>query len=148
MITDVPKYLLVEMSAAPLVFLRVVEAKGYLSSGKAKTLAEAARMADLSRSALYKYKDLVFAYSGKSSTRMITVRLVLKDRPGVLAAVISEFYKARANILTLNQNIPVSSLAPVSITARVDDMLIEVDELIAAIKMLDGVERIENIAGE
>ena len=38
-------------------------------------------------------------------------RQVLHDRPGVLMALISAFYDAGANILTVNQNIPVLGAA-------------------------------------
>ena len=41
----------------------------------------------------------------------MTIHAVLEDRPGVLMALISSFYDAGANILTVNQNIPVMGAA-------------------------------------
>ena len=101
------KLLLVDADALPEVFLKVIEAKQYLASGAAVNTSEAARMAGISRSAFYKYKNAVFPYKDKGASRLITVHAVLQDRPGVLMALISAFYSAGANILTVNQNIPV-----------------------------------------
>ena len=51
------KYLLVDMSVLPDVYARVIEAKGYLQSGEAANSSQAAKMAGISRSAYYKYKE-------------------------------------------------------------------------------------------
>jgi chorismate mutase len=45
------KYLLVEESIAPDIFKKVLEAKKYLATGKARNSSEAVRLADISRSA-------------------------------------------------------------------------------------------------
>ena len=57
-----PKYYIVEASALPEVFLKVVEAKHLLSTGKAATVNEATRMTDISRSAFYKYRDAIMPF--------------------------------------------------------------------------------------
>ncbi|MDD5953233.1 MAG: ACT domain-containing protein [Oscillospiraceae bacterium] len=141
-------FLLVESSALPPVFSKVIEAKEYLRNAQAGSTAEAARMAGISRSVFYKYKDSVYPYVERSPESIITVQVVLYDRPGVLMAVISQFYSAGANILTINQNIPVKGKAVVSISARVDGMEEPVDALMDQLRHVDGVKTIENIAGE
>ena len=88
------KLLLVSADALPEVFRRVVEAKQYLMSGAAANTSEAARMAGISRSAYYKYKDSVYPYQSKGASRLVTIHAVLEDRPGVLMALISSFYDA------------------------------------------------------
>ena len=55
-------YLLVDSVVLPDVFLKVIEAKRILSTGKTKTVNEAVKEAGLSRSAFYKYKDFVFPF--------------------------------------------------------------------------------------
>ena len=52
-----PKYYLVDRTLLPEVFQRVIEANEAIASGKAATASEAAKIAGLSRSAYYKYKD-------------------------------------------------------------------------------------------
>lgn len=110
--------LLVDAGVLPEVFGKVLEAKEHLQSGRAATAAEAARMAGISRSAFYKYKDAVFPYDAERSGSILTLHLILRDRPGVLSSVLSSFAAAGVNILTVNQNIPAGGVASVSISAR------------------------------
>ena len=141
-------FLLVDESALPDIFKKVMAAKQYLIAGTASSTSEAGPMARISRSAFYKYKDAVYPYKDKASSRLITLHAVLQDKPGVLMSLISAFYAAGANILTVNQNIPVMGVALVSISARVDCLRMSLDELLDSLRSLDGVQTIENIAGE
>ena len=86
--------LLVDAGVLPEVFGKVLEAKEHLQSGRAATAAEAARMAGISRSAFYKYKDAVFPYDAERSGSILTLHLILRDRPGVLSSVLSSFAAA------------------------------------------------------
>ena len=139
-------YLLVEQDVLPEVFTKVLQAKQFLLNGEASSTSEAVRMAGISRSVFYKYKDAVYPYNRKLSSHMITVQAVLLDRPGVLMALVSEFYSKGANILTINQNIPVNGRALVSISARVYRMDSSVEELLELLKQIDGVLSIDSIS--
>lgn len=112
------RLLLVDSSVLPDVFLKVVDAKRLLAVGKAKSLSEAAKVAGISRSALYKYKDCVFVHNEELDDKVITISTNLEDRPGVLSSLINLLSEQQANILTVNQNIPVDGVAPVTISAR------------------------------
>ena len=50
-------YLLLDMSVLPEVYVKVIEAKGYLQSGEAANASQAIKMAGISCSAYYKYKE-------------------------------------------------------------------------------------------
>jgi chorismate mutase len=139
-------YLLVDKKVLPQVFSKVVEAKQYLINSEAASTSEAVRMAGISRSVFYKYKDAVYPYNSKVTDRIITIQAVLYDKPGVLMALISGFYSVGANILTINQNIPVSGKALVSISARVDNMVGSVEDLLLLLRQVSGVQTIENIS--
>ncbi len=141
-------FLLVDQEALPPVFAKVIEAKEYLRNSQASSTTEAARMAGISRSVFYKYKDAVYPYQEKNTDSIITVQVVLLDKPGVLMALISQFYRVGANILTINQNIPVNGKALVSISARIDHMEGSLDDLLLCLRQVDGVQSIGNIAGE
>ena len=141
------KLLLVDAQALPEVFRRVVKAKQLLASGLSANASDAARKAGISRSAYYKYKDAVFPYEDKAAAPLITVHAVLEGKPGVLMALISAFYAAGANILTVNQNIPVMGAALVSISARVDTARLSTEELLNSLRGVEGVKTIENITG-
>ena len=141
-------YLLVEAGSLPEVYGKVLQVKQILANGEASSTSEAVRMAGISRSVYYKYKDAVFPYSQKQTTRILTIQAILQDRPGVLMTVISVFPAVNANILTITQNIPVDGRALVSISARIDSMDLTVDALLQRLQHLDGVLSIQSIGDE
>lgn len=133
------KYYLVNSSILPPVYAKVVEAKNYLASGEASNASQAAKMAGISRSAYYKYKDAIFEYSADSSEETLTINAKLKDNAGVLSALMSELYKAGTNVLSVSQSVPVNSVADVSVTVRATDMAVTADDLLEGIKKINGV---------
>lgn len=132
-------YYLINSSVLPPVYSKVIEAKGYLASGEAANASQAAKMAGISRSAYYKYKDAVFEYSAYGSDETLTVNAKLKDNAGVLSALMNELYKAGANVLSVSQSVPVNSVADVSVTVRTTDMNATRQELLEHIKNICGV---------
>lgn len=140
--TNSTRFLLVDASVVPDVFLRVVEAKQLLARGKAKSFSEAAEMVGISRSTFYKYKDTVFTYDGAMTKQIATISAELEDRAGVLSALLAALSEKGANILTINQNIPVDGVAPVSISMRVDHLQVSSDTLIQSLSTLDGIVNI------
>lgn len=136
---DKIKYYLVNANIIPEVFSKVITAKNLLASGEAASVCQAVRMAGISRSAYYKYKDAIFEYNTQESDETATINAKLKDNAGVLSALMSEIYKAGANVLSVNQSVPVNSVADVSITVRIAEMNISSDELVNSIKVIDGV---------
>ena len=56
-------YFLVDLSILPSVYSGVIAAKNLLASGEAVSVSQAVKMAGISRSAYYKYKDKIFEYS-------------------------------------------------------------------------------------
>ncbi len=145
---DIPKYLLVDTKVLPEVFSKVMLAKRLLARGKAKNSSEAAKMAGISRSAYYKYKDSVHAPQTAVSDNITTYYAVLEDIPGVLSSFITELYKAGANILTVNQNIPVDGVAPVSISARTNHLQMDEDEFVSYLTGLSGVVEVKKLTSQ
>ena len=144
---SMPKYYIVEASALPEVFLKVAEAKRLLDSGEAGTVGEATKLTGISRSAFYKYRDVMMPFQNLMAGRIITFQLTLKDRTGVLSGILSIFAYNGANILTINQNIPVGGCAIVTISAETGDMHISVEELLGRMGNLSGVLKAEIVAG-
>ena len=125
-------------------FLRSLDAKRLLSQGKAKNSSEAARLAGISRSAFYKYKDGVSIYNDQQS-KIVTYSLTLMDNPGVLSNVLSELSHYGANVLTINQNIPMDGAAPVTISFTTGGLLIDEHDLRQALRAIDGVVQCRNL---
>lgn len=142
-----PKYYLVEANALPEVFLKVAEAKRMLETGEAATVNEATRATGISRSAFYKYRDSLMPFQNLMAGRIITFQLMLKDRTGVLAGILSIFSYYGANILTINQNIPSNGCAMLTISAETSELLCPVEELLKKTGNLDGVIKSEIVAG-
>ena len=137
-------YLLVDMSVLPEVYVKVIEAKGYLQSGEATNASQAAKMAGISRSAYYKYKDKIFEYSEQGDD-VTTINAKLQDNAGVLSSVMNELYLAGANILAVNQSIPVNNIADVSITVSFAQSGHMTDEVLEKIKSVGGVKSVESV---
>lgn len=131
-------YLLVDMSILPDVYTRVIKAKNFLQSGEATNASQAAKMAGISRSAYYKYKDKIFEYSEQGED-VSTINAKLRDNAGVLSSVMNELYMAGANILAVNQSIPVNDVADVSITVRLSDADVSKSDVEQKIKSIVGV---------
>ena len=105
-------------------------------------------MVGISRSVFYKYKDAVFPYNKKQSSQILTIQAVLLDRPGVLMSLMAVFYDVGANILTINQNIPVDGRALISVSARTEAMEMPVEDLLEKLRNVEGVLSIQSIRDE
>lgn len=136
---------LVDKKVLPEVFDKVLLAKSYISRDIAKNSTEACRLADISRSAFYKYKDSVFFYEDKDKGRLVTYYLRLSDETGVLARVLQKLSKFNSNILTVNQNIPVDRVAVVTISFRIDNDTVDTDILLQEIGNINGVVKAKQI---
>mgnify|MGYP001534608856 FL=1 len=143
---ETERYLLINSKVLPPVFESVIYAKELLSLGKATSAAKAAKMAGISRSAFYKYKDFVFKYSA-GSVSSLNLSAVLSDRAGVFSALTAALYKCGANIITLNQGLPENGTAAVAITVSLAAADITPEELLERLTKVDGVISVKRIDG-
>lgn len=141
------KLYIAEASVLPEVFVKVCEAKEHLETGRAATVADAVAMAGISRSAFYKYKDSVAPFRDMKRDQAITFSILIHDRPGALSAVLAIFADSGANILTINQAVPVNGVAMVTLSFFPGGMELTLDELRAKLKALPTVVRLELLAG-
>ncbi len=135
------KYLLVDPSILPEVFSKVMEVKNLLAKDPGKAVNEAVREVGISRSAYYKYKDYVFPFYETSRGRVITLFFVLEDVSGVLSRIIHEIAQAKANVLTINQNIPINGLADVTISIETEEMEMNIRDMMDRIGTIQGIRR-------
>ena len=141
------KILLVDSVALPDVFEKVVEAKKLLATGEAKTASEASRMCGISRSAYYKYKNSVFEYS-RPIGKTLSLQAVLRDKAGVLSAFLQQLYNYGANLLTVNQGLPTSGIASVSVSLKVLSDDVDISEMLHSLNEIDGVISVKQIHAE
>lgn len=142
-----PKFFLVNAEMLPEIFIKVAKAKELLETGEAQTVAEAAALVDISRSAFYKYKDAITPFQDLQRGRIITFHIALRDKMGVLSSVLAVFTGSGANILTINQSIPLNGIALVTISAETAGMVISSEALLNNLSSTGGVKKVEVIAG-
>ena len=141
------RYYIVAAEALPEIFVKVAEAKRMMQTGEAATVGAATRMAGISRSAFYKYKDSVQPFNDMKSEQIITFYGMLKDNTGVLSRVLSVFATSGANILTINQSIPTNGCAAVTISAETSGMAETLEQLLSDVAAVEGVVKFEVLAG-
>lgn len=143
----VPKFFIVEASALPEIFIKVVQAKQALELGEVSTVNEATRRVGISRSAFYKYKDAVRPFNDMMNGHIVTFQAMLRDEPGILSAILNIFAASGGNILTINQTIPTGSVAVVNLSAETSGLLVSLEELVHQVQELSGVVKFEVLAG-
>lgn len=141
-------FIVVDSCVLPEIFEKVLLVKKLIASGEEKSSASACKAVDISRSAFYKYKDYVYSYEEKFTQRIISIYTVLRDEPGVLAGFISHLHSLNANILTVNQSIPVDSVASVTISLRLTENSQDIVGLKNILSRLRGVVELKIISGE
>ncbi len=142
------EFYLIDKSVLPEIFSKVIEAKRLLQTGQCKTVNEAAKMANISRSVFYKYRDSVHVFVEKDKQNIITIILYLTDEIGTLSRVLSLISSLGANVLTINQNVPMNGIAPVSISFLTVNMDVGLDELLKEMEKLKGVLSVKPVAKE
>ncbi len=142
------KYYIVKKSALPEVLLKVVSAKRMLETDEEMTIQEATEAVGISRSSFYKYKDDIFPFHENTKGKNITFMIQMQDQPGLLSMVLNKIAEFGANVLTINQAIPVGGIALISISVEIlpseNDFSIFVD----GIKNLPGVQSLKFLARE
>lgn len=142
------EYYLVEAAVLPEVFHKIIQAKNLLASGQAKTVHEASTIAGISRSTFYKYKDSVFLFREKSREKIITFLISVLDVKGILSKIMRVLSQKGADVLTINQDIPMDGVANITISFRTGNLTCDVVRLKERLLKIEGVKKIEIIASQ
>ena len=126
------KYYLVAADALPEIFIRVAEAKRMMQTGEAETVGAATKLAGISRSAFYKYKDCIF--DAENSKEVLTVNATLLDETGALQSLLAGISAAGASIVTINQATPENGAAQVAVSIRTGGMQGTLEDMLAQLK--------------
>ena len=140
--------IVVDSSVLPEVILKVLQVKKIMANKEAKSSAAACKLVGVSRSAYYKYRDCVYSYEEKLMQKIITLYMLLKDEPGVLSSVLVSLHNLSANILTVNQSIPIDGVATVTISLWLNESFEEAVAMKSIISELRGVVDIQLLSGE
>ncbi len=139
--------IVVDSQILPDVFIKVLDVKKLMAQKGEKSFASACKRIGISRSAYYKYKDSVFSYDELFSRKIVNLYLLLSDSPGVLSSVLVFLNGLHANILTVNQSIPVDGAAAVNVSLRMAEGSGSPESL-SRIRDLSGVLEVKILSAE
>lgn len=146
--TGSSKYYVLKHKAVPEVLLKVVEAKKLLESDKVLTVQDATDRVGLSRSSFYKYKDDIFPFMDNAKGKTITFILQMDDEPGLLSYILQQIAEYNANILTINQTVPINGVASLTISIEVLPSPKDISHMIDTIESKRGVHYLKILASE
>lgn len=142
------RYYIIDKNVLPIIFEKVVATKKLLQSGRCKTVNEATSQVGISRAVYYKYKDHISIFAEKNAQKIVTINMLLLDVVGVLSKILQQLSSVGASILTINQNIPIDDVAPVSISITTESMSVGLEEMLSYISNIEGVLRANVVAKE
>lgn len=133
-------YLIVHKSILPEYFPKVLKARRLMESGQVREVSQAARMAGISRSTYYKYKDHIFEPSDMAGDRKAVLSMLLDHEPGVLSALLGRISEAGGSVLTISQSPPIHGRASLTLSLSVGGMTKPLAALLEEIEATPGVE--------
>ena len=135
------EYVLVSRAVLPEVFERVLTAKELLENGKARSISDAVRRAELSRSAFYKYKDCV--YSARQLRPLVTLCAEMANEPGALQSMLAQLAQVGVNVVTIHQQKPENGVARTTLTVDTTAMQEDLDSLMQQLRSNTNVREIQ-----
>ena len=126
----------------------MLKVKELLESGQAETVNEASDMADVSRSAYYKYKDYVIEPSELTIGRKAVLSMMLSHERGMLSATLNMLSQHQLNILTITQSLPIHEQANVTLSLDISDLEIPLAQVVDELGKLEGVNQVRLLALE
>ena len=143
------RYIVVDTAVLPEIFGKVLEVKKLVADKTERSFSAACKRMGISRSAFYKYRDCVFAYDDKMTQQIVNFSVTLRDQAGVLSNVLTTLYGMHANILNVNQNIPVDGVELVSLSLKMGgEGAVNPITITQAISQLQGVVEVRLLSGE
>lgn len=140
------KYLIVSTSVLPEYFEDVVKARDMIEGGEVN-ISQACQKCGISRSTYYKYKDNVFRPDREYGKKSIFAFKMANEK-GVLSKILSVFNEYDANIIAINQAMPIKNCAYVTITLDISDSNKPLQELTKKLKQIKHVKSANIIAFE
>ncbi|HZJ84856.1 MAG TPA: ACT domain-containing protein [Syntrophomonadaceae bacterium] len=139
------KFYLVRADILPNSIRKTVLAKEMLAKGEAENISEAVDKLGIARSTYYKYKDGVFPFFNAENMEIINISLMLTHISGVLSGVLNCIASLGANVLTINQNLPLHGVAYVTLSLNIKDLSVTIEILIKKLSGLKGVRDVQLI---
>ncbi len=141
-------YLIVHKKILPVYYDKVLDARQMLENGAVKDVSAAVRATGISRSTYYKYKDYIFSPGSGGAGRKAVISMLLSHEIGVLSTALNRLSSLGASVLTISQSMPIRDVASVVMTLDIGAMSLSVEESIAELSSIAGVESVQLVAIE
>lgn len=139
-------YLLINKDVLPESYIQVFKTKELIEE-KNLNVSEACKMMGISRSTYYKYCDHIFNPPVKTGKRAIFL-IQVDNEKGALSSVLYKIADYNCNIITINQDTPVTSFAYITIMIDTLHLEISVDQLVHELKILPKTKNVIILASE
>lgn len=140
------EYYLINKKMLPEFFNSILQIKKELN-GSNDNVSFLCQKYNIARSTFYKYKDYIFEPVKSYENKAIISFNTLNEK-GVLSSILNVLAASNANILSLNQEIPINNDAYITVTIDVSELNVELDELIKLLEKLDKVTTVNLLAYE
>lgn len=141
-------YLMVERSALPDYFIKVVEARNLLETGVYSQVSDAVRAVGISRSTYYKYKDKIMEPSQLGVGRRASLMLSLSHEAGMLNRVLNAISGFSANILNITQSIPMHGKVSIVLALDLSETSSTIDDVLQVLQTVQGVDKVHLLGAE
>lgn len=141
-------YLIIHKSILPDYYDKVLQAKRLLEEGVVREVSQAVKLAGISRSTYYKYRDFILEPNQEAAGRKAVFSMNLSHEAGVLSALLSCISALQCSVLTISQTLPIHGKASVTIALDVSRLEGDMDTLVGSMKEIPGVEKPRLIAIE
>ena len=141
-------YLMIHKSILPDYYEKVLQARRLLEEGKVREVSQAVKLAGISRSTYYKYKDYILQPTELSSGRKAVLSMLLAHEQGILSSVLTCIAGFGCSVLTITQNLPVHGIASLSIALDISELDGGMNKLLESLTKIDGVEQPKLVAVE
>lgn len=138
--------LLIHKSILPKIYFQVIEARELIEKDNL-SVVEACKRTGISRNTFYKYKDYIFRPNISQGKKAI-ISFKVEDSRGVLSNILNVIHSSGGNIISINQDAPIHSVAYIVITIDVIDLNIALDDLLEKLKIINDVKAVNVISYE
>lgn len=142
------QFYLVDLQILPTAIKKTIRAKEMLKNGEADTINAAVVKTGISRSAYYKYKDHVAPALDDAAGDVMTIFLVMQNDPTITSKLFRRLGREKIEIITMNKGIPVKKLTTMTLSIRVSEMQISLQELIGALQQIKGIKKVYVVGEE
>lgn len=142
------QFYLVDLQILPTAIKKTIRAKEMLKNGEADTINAAVVKTGISRSAYYKYKDHVAPALDDAAGDVVTLFLIMQNDPAITSKLFRRLGREKIEIITMNKGIPVKKLTTMTLSIRVSEMQISLQELIGSLQQIKGIKKVYVVGEE